>query len=141
MAFTGSKGHQIDPHGNYPAIAGEALTLPQQDVALGVVYNGSATNGIQQVRLPDSDGEKPAGVVYGKSYASGDQITMATKGRAWMIAAEAITINEDLMLDDATGYVLIATSATDKIGSALSAQATVGGLILVDLQLGTHEPA
>ncbi len=139
---TGSKGHQIDPNGNYPAIAGEALALPQQDIALGVVYNGSATGGIQQVRLPDADGEVPAGVVYGKSYASGDQITMATKGRVWMVAAEALaTINTDVMLDDATGYVLAATSAKPKLGTTLSVQSTISGLILIDLQLGSYEPA
>jgi hypothetical protein len=142
MAFTGSRGHCIDPHGNLPAIAAEDLTLPQQDVALGVVYSGTVTGGIPEVRLPDSDGEKPAGVVYGKSYDADDQISMATKGRVWMVAAEAISnLNDRLMLDDATGYVLLATAEAEAIGCNLTTQASVGGLVLVDLQLGTVEQA
>jgi hypothetical protein len=142
MSFTGSKGHCIDPYGNIPGIAAEALTLPQQDVALAVCYNGSVTNGIPQIKLPDSDGEKPCGVVYGKSYASGDHCTVARKGRVWMVTGEAsIVLGEDLMTDADTGYVLIATSAKDKLGTAASAQASSGGLILVELELGTHEPA
>jgi len=138
MAITGMQGHQINEHKARYAIAAEALTLPDQSVALGVVYDATAYG---SVRLPDADGEIPAGVVYGKSYASGDEITMATGELVWMVAAEAITIGQMLMLDNATGYCLVATSAKPLIGRALTAQSNVGGFLLVELLIGSYLPA
>jgi hypothetical protein len=139
MAITGMQGHQINPQKVRYAISAEAITLPEANVALGVVYDATAYG---SVRLPDSDGEIPAGVVYGKSATgAGEEITMATGELAWMVAAEAITIGQLLMLDDATGYCLVATSAKPLIGRALTAQSNVGGFLLVELMIGCYGPA
>jgi hypothetical protein len=137
MAFTGARGHNIDKSGNIYAVAAEAITLPAPNVALGVVYSAEDT-----VRLPDADAEQPAGVIYEESVSEGDKVYLATKGQVWMIAAEAIaTMRGDLMLDDATGYVLNCTSAAAKLGQALTLQASVGGMIYVDLTIGSDAPA
>lgn len=138
MSITGMQGHQINEQKTRYAIAAEAITLPEANVALAVVYDATAYG---SVRLPDADGEIPAGVIYGKDAALGDEITIATGELAYMVAAEAITIGQLLMVDNATGYCLVATSAKPLIGRALTAQSNVGGFLLVELLVGCYAPA
>lgn len=134
MAIVGMQGHQVNEQKTRFAVAAEAITLPEANVALWVVYDATAYG---HVRLPDADGENPAGFMYGKNAASGDEITIATGELAYMVAAEAITIGQELMVDNATGHCLVAAgSGAYKVGRALTAQANVGGFLLVEVAIG-----
>jgi hypothetical protein len=143
--FTGARGHVIDPHGNIWATTNIAITLPQEDVALVMKYDGTENGG---VLLTTADGNKPAGFVFGSEKSDkattdweiGDEITMGTIGRFWCQAAAAIAIDANVMAA-ASGQVKTATAAAAKVGRALTAAAAANDLILIEAQIGTYAPA
>ncbi len=143
--FTGARGHVIDPFGNVFATTNIAITLPQEDVALVMKYDGTEVGG---VLITTADGNKPAGFVFGSDKSDqaatdweiGDEITMGTVGRFWCQAAAAISLDADVMAA-ADGQVKTATAAAHKAGRALTAAAAANDLILIEAQIGTMTAA
>ena len=117
------------------AFAEAAITLEEPGSALCVVYTGDEYG---EIEVPGADGVEIAGFLYSNAEA-GKKCDVAKGRQFWVPVAEAISIGDRLMCEITTGRVKVATTGKFICGTALTAQATVAGFVLVDAKIGPQE--
>jgi hypothetical protein len=108
-----------------------------EDVSANYVVEYSAAQKVQKV---STDGNLPAGVTE-QDWTDGDWGEIITKGRVRCIVHTGETVTQnDLLMGADDGTVLAATSAAPLVGRALTG-GTAGQYVMVELMIGSHEPA
>lgn len=130
-----AKGNQINYDSVRYAFTETALTVAT-GTALCVCYTGDEYG---EVELPLADGAQIAGFLYESTTAAAEAARVATRELFWVPVAEAISINDDLMCEAATGHVKVLTAGNYKVGRALTAQSTEHGYVLVEAMIGVKE--
>ncbi len=128
-------GNQIDTDSVRYCKTEAAITVAP-NTALCVTYTGDEYG---EVKLPAADGVQCAGFIYASTTAAAEIGKMATRGLFWVPAAEAISINDELMVESTTGHVKVLTATKYKCGRALTDMATEHGYVLVEALIGSKE--
>lgn len=114
----------------------EAAITVAPGTALCVTYTGAEPG---EVKLPAADGVQCAGFIYASTTAAGEIAKVARREEFWVPVAEAIVIGDELMATSATGAVSVLIATKYKVGTALTAQSTVGGYVQVLAELGSQK--
>jgi hypothetical protein len=128
-------GNQVNSNKVIYAKTEAAITVAP-GTALCVTYTEDEPG---EVKLPAASGVQCAGFIYKSTTAAGEIAKVARGEQFWVPVAEAIAIGDELMATVTTGAVSVLTATKYKVGTALTAQATVGGYCQVVAEIGSKE--